>query len=157
MNHDITFYVEGTCIVQVMITLRPPYLTYFLSRWAETDGEGLTTGWFRGFARRNGFKMVCKKDLDVVRARWTTAANVGKFYDIFFAAAVGLGAAEALPNVTLDREGASQLKIFHPHLWVSMDETCVSLSPEVTHANGQAISGKQIFLSVTKCRSPKTA
>ena len=38
-------------------------------RWAETRGEGLTTGWFRGFARRNGFKMVSKKDLDVVRAR----------------------------------------------------------------------------------------
>ena len=49
-------------------------------RWAKTRGEGLTTGWFRGFARRNGFKMVSKKDLDVVRARWTTAANVAKFY-----------------------------------------------------------------------------
>jgi hypothetical protein len=39
----------------------------------------------------------------------------------------------------LDREGASQLNIFHPHLWVSMDETCVSLSPEATHATRQAI------------------
>ena len=90
---------------------------------------------------------------DRVRAK----RHVAKFYEILHAAVIKLGAAEALPNVTLDREGASQLKIFHPHLWVSMDETCVSLSPEVTHANGQAISGKQIFLSVTKCRSPKTA
>lgn len=57
-------------------------------RWAKTRGEGLTTGWFRGFARRNGFKMVSKKDLDVVRARWTTAANVAKFYDLLFSAAV---------------------------------------------------------------------
>ena len=83
--------------------------------------------------------MVSKKDLDVVRARWTTAANVAKFYDLLFSAAVSLGAAEALPNVTLDHEGASQLHIFHPRLWVSMDETSVSLSPEATHANGQAI------------------
>ena len=58
--------------------------------------------------------MVSKKDLDVVRARWTTAANVAKFYDLLFAAAVSLGAAEALPNVTLDHEGASQLHIFAP-------------------------------------------
>ena len=62
--------------------------------------------------------MVSKKDLDVVRARWTTAANVAKFYDVLFSAAVGLGAAEALPNVTLEREGTSQMNIFHPHLWV---------------------------------------
>ena len=108
-------------------------------RWAKTNGEGLTTGWYPGFARRNGFKMVSKKDLDVVRARWLTAENVSKFYDVLSAAVVALGAAEALPDVTLDREGASQLKIFHPQLWVSMDATCVSLSPEATHSNGQAV------------------
>ena len=108
-------------------------------RWAKTNGEGLTTGWYPGFARRNGFKMVSKKDLDVVRARWLTAENVAKFYDVLFAAAVALGAAEALRDVTLDREGASQLRFFQPQLVVSMDETCVSLSPEATHANGQAI------------------
>ena len=69
-----------------------------------------------GFARRNGFKMVSKKDFDVVRARWTTVSNVSKFYDVLFAAAVGLGAAEALPYVTLDREGASQLRFFQPQV-----------------------------------------
>ena len=64
---------------------------------------------------------------------------MAKFYDLLFSAAVSLGAAEALPNVTLDREGASQLHIYHPTLWVSMDETSVSLSPEAMHANRQAI------------------
>jgi len=83
--------------------------------------------------------MVSKKDLDVVRARWLTAENVAKFYDVLFAAAVALGAAEALRDVTLDREGASQLRFFQPQLVVSMDEMCVSLPPEATHANGQAI------------------
>ena len=76
--------------------------------------------------------MVSKKDLDVVRARWTTAANAAKFYEILHAAVIKLGAAEALPNVTLDRESASQLRFFQPQLLVSMDETCVSLSPEAT-------------------------
>ena len=73
--------------------------------------------------------MVRKKDLDVVRARWTTSGSVAKFYDVLFAATVGLGVAEALPNVTLDREGALQLRFFQPQLLVSMDETCVLLSP----------------------------
>ena len=89
-------------------------------RWAKTNGDGVTTGWYPGFARRNGFTVVTKKNLDTVRARWSTAANVSKFYDILYAGALDLGAAEALLNVTLDREGASQLKIFHPQLWVSM-------------------------------------
>ena len=39
-----------------------------------------------------------------------------QFYDVLFAAAVGLGAAEALPYVTLDREGALQLRFFQPQL-----------------------------------------
>ena len=108
-------------------------------RWAKTHGEGLTTGWFPGFARRNGFKVVSKKDLEVVRARWVTAQNVSKFYDILYEALLKLGSAEALPNVTLDREGASQLKFLHPQLIVSMDETCVSLSIEASHSNGAGV------------------
>jgi len=108
-------------------------------RWAKTNGDGVTTGWYPGFARRNGFTMVTKMNLDTVRARWSTAANVSKFYDVLYAGALDLGAAEALLNVTLEREGASQLKIFHPQLWVSMDETCVSLSPDATHSNAQAV------------------
>ena len=52
---------------------------------------------------------------------------------------LGLGAAEALPDVTLDHDDASQLRFFQPQLLVSMDETCVPLSLEATHANGQAI------------------
>ena len=31
-------------------------------RWARVEGKRLTTGWYPGFARRNGFKMVSKKD-----------------------------------------------------------------------------------------------
>ena len=108
-------------------------------RWARTNSEGLTTGWYPGFAKRNGFKMVTKKNLDVVRARWSTAENVSKFYDLLYAGALALGAAEAVANATLEREGNSMLNILHPELWVSMDETSISLAPEATHSNGQRI------------------
>jgi hypothetical protein len=60
---------------------------------------------------------------------------VSKFYEVLYAAGLELGAAEVLSNVTLDRESASQLRFFQPQLLVSMDETCVSLSPEAMHAN----------------------
>ena len=143
-----TLFADRVCAkLQYFLAIRPREVTRWASellqkdpeRWAKTNSEGLTTGWYPGFTRRNGFKMVSKKDLDVVRARWSTAENVSKFYEVLYAAALELGAAEALPNVMLDREGASQLNIFHPNLWVSMDEICVLLSPEATHASGQAI------------------
>jgi hypothetical protein len=44
-------------------------------------------GLVSGFRARNGFKMVTKKNLDVVRARWLTAENVSKFYDVLYASA----------------------------------------------------------------------
>lgn len=61
-------------------------------QWAKTNGEGVTTGWYLGFARQNGFQKVSKNDLDVVRARWTTAANVATFYGIIYASVLKLSA-----------------------------------------------------------------
>ena len=62
-------------------------------RWDATGGEGCTRGWFGGFAKWNGFKMHTKKDMDILRLKWTTSKNAHKFYDVLFRGAISCSGA----------------------------------------------------------------
>ena len=108
-------------------------------RWAMTAGEGVTKGWYTRFAGRQGFKIVSKKHMEAVRLRWSTAKNAEKFYDVVASGMISLRVAEACPGVTLEIEGASQLTMLYPGLVASMDETSVSLAPDVTKTNAQRV------------------
>jgi len=108
-------------------------------RWDATGGEGCTRGWFRGFAKRNGFKMHTKKDMDILRLKWTTSKNAHKFYDVLYRGAIKLGVATAVCDRPLSEPGGTQLEFTYPGLFASLDETNITLSQQAMHGTSAQV------------------
>ena len=81
----------------------------------------ITHGWYYRFLGRWHFGPVVKRDLDVVRAKWCTSANMKIHYDCLMA----LFIANGLCVLGEDAMGGEELTWVKPELVASIDETRV--------------------------------
>ena len=129
------------------LAVRPSHVKELATNILRKDPEraaligehGVTHGWFQRFCIRNGIRTGKPCGLEVLRARWVTAENAVKHYEVLKDALVSTGVAVVNEEYDRTTQGSSELIFVHPGRLVSLDETNISLNEEPTGENGQRI------------------
>ena len=102
-------------------------------RWRNNNGELIDRGWEKDNLA------VALEDVQRHFSQYDLAGSSIIFVKGWFSKTLPVSQVESIAILRVDGDLYSSTYLVHPTLWVSMDETSVSLSPEATHANGQAI------------------